>query len=84
MENIGLRIRLQRELHEQFIMICTAEDRSAARIVHEFTQQHVVLHKSLQSQNEEDTEASSRHLELSKKGIRKEFMTEFSDQGNLL
>ena len=36
MKNAGLRIRIERELREQFLEACRAQDRPAAQVIREF------------------------------------------------
>lgn len=44
MKDVGLRIRLQRELREQFVALCKAEDKSAAQVLREFMRSYVDAH----------------------------------------
>lgn len=41
MKDVGLRIRVQRELREQFIAACKAEDKPAAQVLREFMRDYV-------------------------------------------
>ena len=41
MKNAGLRIRLQRELREEFIEACKAEDKSAAQVLREYMRDYI-------------------------------------------
>jgi hypothetical protein len=41
MKDAGLRIRVQRELREQFIEVCQAQDKSAAQVLREFMRSYV-------------------------------------------
>jgi len=41
MKDVGLRIRMQRELREQFLKTCRAEDKSAAQVLREFMWKYV-------------------------------------------
>jgi hypothetical protein len=41
MKDVGLRIRVQRELREQFLEACQAEDKPAAQVLREFMRSYV-------------------------------------------
>lgn len=41
MKDVGLRIRVQRELRDQFIEACRAEDKVAAQVLREFMRDYV-------------------------------------------
>ncbi len=41
MKDVGLRIRIQRDLREQFLEACRAEDKSAAQVLREFMRDYV-------------------------------------------
>jgi hypothetical protein len=41
MKDVGIRIRVQRELREQFVAACKAEDKSAAQVLREFMRDYV-------------------------------------------
>ncbi|WP_298726169.1 hypothetical protein [uncultured Ferrovibrio sp.] len=40
-KDVGLRIRVQRELREQFVAACRAEDKPAAQVIREFMRSYV-------------------------------------------
>ncbi len=44
MKDVGFRIRVQRELREQFAAACKAEDKPAAQVLREFMRSYVDLH----------------------------------------
>lgn len=44
MKDVGLRIRVQRELREQFLAACKAQDKPAAQVLREFMREYVALH----------------------------------------
>ncbi len=44
MKDAGLRIRVQRNLREQFLEVCRAQDKPAAQILREFMRDYVALH----------------------------------------
>ena len=52
MKDVGLRIRVQRELREQFLSVCREQDKPAAQILREFMRQYV-------EQNSEDNEGNA-------------------------
>lgn len=41
MKDVGLRIRVQRELREQFLDACRAQDKPAAQVLREFMRGYV-------------------------------------------
>lgn len=41
MKDVGLRIRVQRELREQFLEACRAQDKPAAQVLREFMREYV-------------------------------------------
>lgn len=40
----GFRIRMERDLREQFVEICRAQDRPAAQVIREFMRQYIAEH----------------------------------------
>jgi len=44
MKDVGLRIRVQRELREQFVAACKAEDKAAAQVLREFMRSFIDAH----------------------------------------
>ncbi len=42
----GLRIRVQRELREEFLDVCRAQDKPAAQVIREFMREYIARHKS--------------------------------------
>lgn len=44
MKDAGLRIRVQRELREQFLDVCRAHDKPAAQVLREFMRDYVARH----------------------------------------
>ena len=41
MKDVGLRIRVQRELREQFLEACKAQDKPTAQVLREFMRKYV-------------------------------------------
>lgn len=41
MKDVGLRIRIDRELREQFLKVCQDEDKPAAQVLREFMRYYV-------------------------------------------
>ena len=41
MKDVGLRIRVQRDLREQFFEVCRAQDKPAAQVLREFMREYV-------------------------------------------
>ena len=50
MKDVGLRIRVQRELREQFLEACRAEDKPAAQVLREFMREYVGGYESVPEQ----------------------------------
>ena len=44
MKDVGLRIRIQKELREQFLEACRAQDKPAAQVLREFMREFVEEH----------------------------------------
>lgn len=47
MKDVGLRIRVQRELREQFVEACRAEDKPAAQVLRDFMRDFVAAHSAV-------------------------------------
>ena len=71
MKDAGLRIRVQRDLRDQFIAICRAQDKPAAQVIREFMRQYVASYDAVQPHDAENTETSPRHRGLGKNKIQK-------------
>ncbi len=41
MKDVGLRIRIQKELREQFLEVCRAQDKPAAQVLREFMREYL-------------------------------------------
>lgn len=61
MKDVGLRIRVQRELREQFLEVCQAQDRPAAQVLREFMRAYVERHTSRLSPSEQEPSPASSH-----------------------
>jgi predicted DNA-binding protein len=46
MKNSGLRIRIERELREQFLEVCREQDRPAAQVIREFMREYIASHEN--------------------------------------
>ena len=44
MKDVGLRIRVQRDLREQFLEACRSQDKPAAQVLREFMREYVNAH----------------------------------------
>jgi hypothetical protein len=53
MKDAGLRIRVQKELREQFVAACQAQDKPAAQVLREFMRQYVKKHGDSDSETRE-------------------------------
>ncbi len=56
MKDVGLRIRVQRGLREQFLEVCRAQDKPAAQILREFMREYVAEHKAALPQDGQHTQ----------------------------
>lgn len=45
MKDVGLRIRIQRDLREEFLEACRRQDKSAAQVLREFMRGYVDRHR---------------------------------------
>jgi len=45
-KDAGLRIRVERELRDEFLEICRAQDRPAAQVIREFMRRYVLEHET--------------------------------------
>ena len=43
-KDVGLRVRVERELRDDFLEACRAHDRPAAQVIREFMRDYVVRH----------------------------------------
>ena len=46
MKDVGFRIRVQRDLREQFLKACRNQDKPAAQVLREFMREYVGQHES--------------------------------------
>ncbi len=46
MNDVGLGIRVQRDLREAFLEVCRAQDKPAAQVLREFMRRYVVEHEA--------------------------------------
>jgi hypothetical protein len=46
MKDVGLRIRIQKDLREAFLEACRAQDKPAAQVLREFMREYVRGHES--------------------------------------
>lgn len=46
MKDAGLRVRVQRELRDQFLKVCRAQDKPAAQVIREFMREYVAEHEA--------------------------------------
>ncbi|MEW8547983.1 MAG: hypothetical protein AB2693_31135 [Candidatus Thiodiazotropha sp.] len=61
MKDAGLRIRVQRDLREQFLEACRAQDKPAAQVLREFMRDYVAQHvASLDSTDSPSREIGSK------------------------
>lgn len=51
MKDVGLRIRVQRELREQFLEACRSQDKPAAQVLREFMRDYVRDHLEAKGKN---------------------------------
>jgi hypothetical protein len=46
MKDVGLRIRIQKDLREAFLEACRAQDKPAAQVLREFMREYVAEHET--------------------------------------
>lgn len=51
MKDVGLRIRIDRDLREQFVRACQADDKPASQVIREFMRDYVRQHNELLREN---------------------------------
>jgi len=56
MKDAGFRIRVQRELRDQFLEICRAKDKPAAQVLREFMRAYVQEHAANSERGKSTTE----------------------------
>ena len=49
MKDVGLRIRIDRDLREQFVKACQADDKPASQVIREFMREYVTQHEAKNS-----------------------------------
>lgn len=49
MKDVGLRIRIDRDLREQFVAACKADDKPASQVIREFMREYVMQHEARNS-----------------------------------
>jgi len=62
MKDVGLRIRVQRELRDQFLRACRAQDRPAAQVLREFMREYVTRSQTLGSHPEASPPKTRRRV----------------------
>ncbi|MEO1207191.1 MAG: hypothetical protein AAFV45_12760 [Pseudomonadota bacterium] len=45
-KDVGFRIRIDRELREQFLEVCRAQDKPAAQVLREFMRDYIQTHEA--------------------------------------
>jgi hypothetical protein len=60
MKDVGLRIRVQRELREQFLHACKAEDKPASQVLREFMRVYVDRKSTTSKKNEVNLQSKNR------------------------
>ena len=58
-KDVGLRIRVARDLRNEFLEVCHAQDKSASQILREFMLRHIEEYRSLQQRSLFDHEWKS-------------------------
>ncbi len=59
MKDVGLRIRVQRDLREEFLEVCRAQDKPAAQVLREFMRGYVRGNAA----SEKESETPKRKIE---------------------
>jgi hypothetical protein len=60
MKDAGLRIRVQRELREQFLGVCRAQDKPAAQVLREFMRHYVAEYRPTMGKGGDLREADTK------------------------
>lgn len=55
-KDAGFRIRVERDLREQFVEICRAQDRPAAQVIRDFMRQYIAEHSKEIDMRKKDEE----------------------------
>lgn len=55
MKDSGLRIRIERDLREQFLKVCREQNRPAAQVLRELMRDHIAAHDEQASQKSQNT-----------------------------
>ena len=63
MKDVGLRIRVDRDLREQFVKACQAQDKPASQVMREFMRNYVRQHKELLNKNTRKGHQSENNAE---------------------
>jgi hypothetical protein len=45
-KDAGLRIRVERDLRDEFLEVCRAQDKPAAQVIREFMRRYIAGHKA--------------------------------------
>lgn len=61
MKDVGLRIRVQRELRDAFVAACRSQDKPAAQVLREFMREYIDQSKDHQIDGEKRQHAHRRH-----------------------
>ncbi|MEQ6249893.1 hypothetical protein ABMC89_13445 [Sulfitobacter sp. HNIBRBA3233] len=81
MKDVGLRIRLQRELRERFIAACKAEDKPAAQVLREFMRSYVDAHEP-RARSRRSTVNDNKQSRLNVVGSRQFQRVDIEDSNN--
>ncbi|PRD40519.1 hypothetical protein C5748_26470 [Phyllobacterium phragmitis] len=54
-KDAGMRIRVERELRDEFLKICRAQDRPAAQVIREFMREYILAKKSKRAGHTKNT-----------------------------
>ena len=60
MKDVGLRIRVQRDLREKFLAVCRAQDKPAAQVLREFMREYVIEHEAQLPDAGDDSDRAAR------------------------
>lgn len=63
MKDVGLRIRIDRDLREQFLQACQAEDKPAAQVLREFMRAYVAERGSNQAVMQDSAQENDNGVE---------------------
>ena len=63
LKDVGLRVRVQRDLRDKFLEVCRAQDKPAAQVIREFMREYVDRHEGVPRDRTSAPSGSTRSTE---------------------